>query len=58
MITFTSNIISKSIKQNQSYLFAFKIKFIFVRAKGCLTLQAEIIPYEPDAGNTAVGICS
>jgi len=31
------------------------IKCIFATSKGCCTLAAEIIPYEPDADNAAVG---
>ncbi len=31
------------------------ITFAFILIRGCLTIQAEIKPYEPDAGNAAVG---
>ena len=39
-------------------LFAYKKNYIFAKAKGCLIFQAEIKPYEPDTGNSVVGICS
>jgi hypothetical protein len=57
-ITFFLNLFHPKKCLRENALFAYKKSHIFAKAKGCLIFQAEIKPYEPDAGNSVVGTCS